>query len=127
MKTNFKHLFSAVAFFCLLLAAASANAQTIATSDSDFSPGNTITFNGSGFGAEEAVSLQVINVSTNIPEENTPAWVVSTDGSGNWQATWTVPSAVTASGFKLTANARASASWSIYYLDGVTPAEGGQN
>src|ERR1039458_9565898 len=65
--------------------------QTLTTDNSDYSPGSTVYLTGTGFGANETVTLQVTHNPTCCDDVSNPdhwAWDITADGSGNFDASW---------------------------------------
>ncbi|MBS1529799.1 MAG: hypothetical protein JSU01_05800, partial [Bacteroidetes bacterium] len=98
-KTFLGNLISRGTLLICLLALTSARifAQaTVQTDKSDYPPGSTVYITGSGFQANEQVTLQVLHTDTTSATEDgsSPAhqpWTVTADGSGNISSTWLVP------------------------------------
>src|SRR4051812_15840152 len=91
---NKSSLFILIMVFALVVIG-QATAQTVApsvtTDYQDYAPGSTVYITGSGFQANETVSLQIlrINDSDNDGLEHQP-WQVTADADGNFQADWFV-------------------------------------
>lgn len=79
----------AIVLFC---ATSLAVAQTITTDKDSYSPGTLATINGSGFLAEELVTLQVVPVEPINGESSAhEPWTVSADATGAFTTAWEVP------------------------------------
>jgi Bacterial Ig-like domain (group 3)/HYR domain len=68
--------------------------QTIATDYADYPPGSTVQISGSGFQANESISLQVLHILANGDNDSSPAhqpWSVTADAAGNVASSWFVP------------------------------------
>jgi hypothetical protein len=66
---------------------------TVSTDQPDYPPGSTVYITGSGFAANETVTLQVLHVGGG-DDLTSPAhqpWTVTADASGNISSTWLVP------------------------------------
>src|SRR5262249_17358557 len=97
-------------------------AQTITTNASDYPPGSTVTLTGSGWGANETVTVQVTHNPTCCDDSTAPdhqPWTVTADGSGNFVTTWWVPSDLDELGASLvaTATGQNSNTASAYFTD----------
>ena len=53
--------------FLLIIFSLSAIAQTLTTDSADYQPGSTVTITGSGFDANETVTLQVLHTDSTPP------------------------------------------------------------
>lgn len=75
----------------ILLTSLTGYAQTITTSAPDYAPGSTATFYGSGWGANEAVTVIIQNITTPICYNGLccPHYVTA-DANGDFTLTWTV-------------------------------------
>src|SRR4051812_43125712 len=79
-------------------AATKTNAQqtpTVTTDQPDYAPGSIAYITGTGFQADETVTLQVLHDPTGGDDATDPShlpWTVTADGSGNISSSWTVPS-----------------------------------
>ncbi len=87
--------FTGVLLFTIILGA-KANAQqtpTLATDQTIYASGATVSISGNNFAPNEIVTLQVS--APNASQDNDPAyqdWTVQADTSGNIASTWTIPS-----------------------------------
>jgi hypothetical protein len=109
---------------CFLLGTSPLHAQNITSNQVAYSNGSTVTLIGSGFAANENVSLQVFHLD-NTPVLNVSPWVVTTDVGGTFETAQNIPinASQTISGLKITAHARTSHSSVQYFLDGITPTQ----
>src|SRR5438034_2581327 len=90
-----------VAFVCAIaLFTLSPRAQcpgeqpTVTTDKADYAPGSTVFITGTGFGANDLVTLQVLHADKSGDNDTSGAhasWNVAADGNGNFQAIWLVP------------------------------------
>jgi hypothetical protein len=89
----------AVMVFCFLAfvsphAFAQTTVATVQTDQMDYPPGATVYITGSGFTANEAVTLQVLHYGPTDDNLTSPAhqpWTVAADSLGNISSTWVVP------------------------------------
>ncbi len=90
----------------LLVFGTGAWAQTVTTDKSDYAPGETAQITGSGFHANETVTLEVEHIdSTPGGGAGHEAWTVTTNASGSFTSSWYVhPDDSLGSTFKLTAD-----------------------
>src|ERR1051325_9198672 len=63
------------------------------TDQQDYAPGSTVYITGSGFNANETVTLQVLHVGDGDDEMSAShqPWTITADAGGNINATWLVP------------------------------------
>ncbi|MBK5285756.1 MAG: hypothetical protein JJE25_10175, partial [Bacteroidia bacterium] len=100
MKTNsncrsFGKISKAIFFILFLgagLFASVANAQTLTTDRPDYQPGDTAIITGSGFWANEGVTMQIVHVDGSPPDTGAAhlPWNIVADASGNFVTTWIV-------------------------------------
>ena len=84
-------------------------AASMTTDQSDYQPGSTALISGSGFWANELVTLQVAHVDGTTGGEGHDPWTVLADGNGNFTTTWYVdPDDSVGSAFLLTATGASS-------------------
>ena len=104
-----KALFSTLISF--LFMAQMAIGQTITTDKLDYPPGSTAIITGTGFQANETVTLQVLHIladGNNSTEPQHQPWTVTADGDGNVSSTWDLDEDALGATFKLTADGLAS-------------------
>jgi hypothetical protein len=76
----------------LLLLGSMATAATVTTDTTDYPPGGTVTIFGTGFQANESVSVQVAHADGNpLDGSGHDPWSVSASGSGSFTTYWDVP------------------------------------
>src|ERR1043165_4184245 len=71
-----------------------AGAASITVNHPDYQPGETVTITGTGFGANDDVTLQVLHITDTFDNNTSPAhdpWHVSAGAGGGFVATWVVP------------------------------------
>ncbi|RTY88012.1 hypothetical protein EKL32_25520, partial [Flavobacterium sp. GSN2] len=88
-----KSTFLSIIFFITnLIFVGTAYGQATLTSDqTDYAPGSTATFTGSGFYPNEVVNMQVLHADeTPDSGEDHGSWQVTADASGNFVTTWHV-------------------------------------
>lgn len=125
-KTKTKHAMSRylqlLIGLCLIIGSTSVTAQTIAATQTAYALGTTITLSGSGFTANENISLQIRHVDNTRYTYVNP-WIVTADATGTFQTTRNIPTNANepVANLKVTANARTSGAWVQYFLDGITP------
>ncbi|MDB4904983.1 MAG: C-terminal target protein, partial [Mucilaginibacter sp.] len=67
---------------------------SVQTDQLDYAPGSTVYITGSGFTANETVTLQILHYGTvgdNLTVAAHQPWTVAADASGNISSTWVVP------------------------------------
>ncbi|HTK20660.1 MAG TPA: MBG domain-containing protein [Mucilaginibacter sp.] len=83
-----------ICFFSFFSAKAFSQA-TVQTDKPDYPPGSTVYITGSGFAANEPVTLQVLHVGGDDDDDLTSTahqpWTVTADANGNISTTWYVP------------------------------------
>src|SRR5688572_23853180 len=97
MKTStdcrsFAKTFKAFLFTLILSAGffASANAQTLSSNQFGYAPGDTAILTGTGFQANETVTVQVVNADGS-PNSNDAPYNVVADATGTFVTLWIVP------------------------------------
>src|ERR1051325_3011947 len=100
---------SLILLMSLLGAAALARfaGPTVSTDKADYRPGSTVQISGSGFAANDTITLQVVHTdgTNDAGDADHQPWTVSADGQGSFTGTWYVdPADSIGSSFLLTAN-----------------------
>jgi VCBS repeat-containing protein len=124
-----KSILSVVSRCCLTLIFATllcgnASAQILTTDRTDYSPGSVCALTGSGFAANETVTLQIVHAddpSQNIDEPAHQPWSVTADANGIFQAYWLVNTDSDQVGASLLATANGVSSGShaeVVFTDG---------
>src|SRR6516164_8984698 len=121
-----------IAALTLMLAGpGTAHAQakpSTATDRDDYSPGSTVSISGARFRPNEAIQLQILQIS---PRDNKGpehrAWRVVADADGNFRATWPVTAHEAGAKLRLTAKGLEShlRAQTIFTDASVVPASGG--
>jgi len=85
----------AISFFLFFFITSNVFAQTatLTTDQPDYPPGSTVILSGQGFQPGETVTLQVLHVDggDNLTSPEHIPWTVTADASGNFTATWYIP------------------------------------
>src|SRR5437764_1397763 len=102
-----------ILFFITLFSLA-ASAQTLTTDALDYPPGSTVTITGTGYQANEAVTMRVTHNPTCCDDSSAAdhqPWYITADADGNFVTTWWCPADLDEGGAYLiaTANGQASA------------------
>src|SRR5437879_1916990 len=95
------------------LSSQAALGATIMVNKPDYQPGETVTITGTGFGASDDVTLQVLHVGTAGDNNSSSAhdpWHVTAGASGGFVASWLVPIGEDEEGATLQASATGSPS-----------------
>lgn len=87
----------------MLLLATVSQAQTIGTDKADYVPGETVQITGSGYHANETITLQV-DATDGFGWQTDDRWTATTDAGGNLSSTWAVTEAAADRAFILSAN-----------------------
>src|SRR5512143_1168083 len=87
----------------LMLLATASWAQSVSTDKSDYAPGETVQITGSGFHANETVTLEV-DATDGFSWDYGQPWTVTTDAQGAFTSNWFVVDAALNRAFVLTAD-----------------------
>lgn len=126
MKTTYKKLAKGLQWMvfalCFVIGTVSLHAQSITSNLTEEDNSSAVTLFGSGFAANENISLQVKHID-NIPGTGISSWFVTTDGSGAFQTTRIIPTKPNEdiADFIISAQARISGTSAQIFLDGITP------
>src|SRR6266496_658633 len=81
----------AVAMLAWGAGALTAAAATVTSDRSDYMPGETVVIKGSGFGASDVVTVQVLHFGETDDNDTSTAhlpWIVPANSSGSFQTSW---------------------------------------